>query len=175
MKKILVIIDMQNDFVTGPLGSEQAQKILPLILEYAKTFAGKILFTKDTHGSDYLNGREGKKLPVPHCIQCTPGWELALPLDSFQKETGSPVFCKPTFGSIQLAQALYAENEKDPIQEIQLVGVCTDICVISNALTLRSFLPETPIAVVASLCAGTSPQGHQNALDAMAGCQIDIL
>ena len=133
MRKILVIIDMQNDFITGALGSEEAQKILPSVLQYAQNFSGEILFTKDTHQPNYLES------------------------------------------SIQLAQYLLTENEKEIIDEIQLIGVCTDICVISNAFTLRSFLPETPICVVASCCAGVTPQSHQTALDAMAGCQIDIL
>ena len=177
MRKILVVIDMQNDFITGSLGSVEAQKILPSVVKYAETFSGsgEILFTKDTHQPNYLNSREGKKLPVIHCVENTSGWELAAPLDAFQKKHGFPVFCKKTFGSTELAQYLFNENKKESIDEIQLVGVCTDICVISNALTLRSFLPETPICVVASCCAGVTPQSHQIALDAMAGCQIDIL
>lgn len=175
MRKILIVVDMQNDFISGALGSDQAQEILPSVLEYVKGFSGEVLFTKDTHGPDYLDSREGKKLPVIHCVKHTPGWELVPSLDSFQKSFHCPVFCKETFGSTQLAQYLSGENEKEAIGEIQLVGVCTDICVISNALTLRSFLPETPISVVARCCAGVTPQSHQTALDAMAACQIDIL
>ena len=175
MRKILVIIDMQNDFITGALGSEEAQKILPSVLQYAQNFSGEILFTKDTHQPNYLESREGKKLPIVHCVEKTLGWELAAPLEEFCKSQQCPVFCKETFGSIQLAQYLLTENEKEIIDEIQLIGVCTDICVISNAFTLRSFLPETPICVVASCCAGVTPQSHQTARDAMAGCQIDIL
>ncbi len=175
MRKILVVVDMQNDFVTGALGSTQAQAILPSVLEYVKAFSGEVLFTMDTHDPDYLDSREGKKLPVIHCVKHTPGWELVPSLDAFVKEFDCPVFCKTTFGSTQLAQYLSGENEKEAIDEIQLIGVCTDICVISNALTLRSFLPETPISVVASCCAGVTPQSHQTALDAMAGCQVEIL
>ncbi len=175
MRKILVVVDMQNDFITGSLGSAQAQAILPAVLEYVQAFSGEVLFTKDTHDPDYLNSREGRRLPVIHCVDHTPGWELAPPLDAFVKDFSCPVFCKKTFGSTQLAQYLADENRKKTIDEIQLIGVCTDICVVSNALTLRSFLPETPISVVASCCAGVTPQSHQTALDAMAGCQIDIL
>ncbi len=175
MRKILIVVDMQNDFITGALGSAQAQAILPSVLEYVQNFSGEIVFTKDTHGTDYLSSREGKKLPVVHCVEHTPGWELVPSLDAFQKDFDYPVFCKKTFGSTELARYLSDENRKNVIDEIQLIGVCTDICVISNALTLRSFLPETPITVVSACCAGVTPQSHQTALDAMAGCQIDIL
>ena len=129
---------------------KKTQKILPSVLQYAQNFSGEILFTKDTHQPNYLESREGKKLPIVHCVEKTLGWELAAPLEEFCKSQQCPVFCKETFGSIQLAQYLLTENEKEIIDEIQLIGVCTDICVISNAFTLRSFLPETPICVVAS-------------------------
>lgn len=175
MRRILVVIDMQNDFITGVLGSDEARKIVAPVSEYIQAFPGEVLFTKDTHYADYLDSREGKKLPVIHCVENTFGWQLTPPLENFQQSHQCPVFCKKTFGSTELARYLSEENNQEKIDEIQLIGVCTDICVISNALTLRAFLPETPIGVVASCCAGVTPQSHQTALDAMAACQIDIL
>ncbi len=175
MRKILVVVDMQNDFVTGALGTPEAQAMLPALLDYVEHFPGQIVFTLDTHGEDYLNSREGRQLPVVHCVKDTDGWKLVDPLQAFAQAHSCQIFCKKTFGSAELAQWLQTEHETDPIGEILLAGVCTDICVISNAMTIRSFLPEVPIGIVANCCAGVTPQRHQTALDAMESCQMQIL
>ncbi len=172
MQEILVVVDMQNDFVTGPLGTPEARTILPKVAEKVKNFPGRVLFTRDTHEENYLESREGKVLPVPHCIRGTRGWEICPELETLRKE--EPVD-KPTFGSTGLGEVLRAADQYgEKIGKITLVGVCTDICVISNALLLRAFLPEAEIAVDAACCAGVTPESHQTALRAMKACQITI-
>ena len=172
MQEILVVVDMQNDFVTGPLGTPEARTILPKVAEKVKNFPGRVLFTRDTHEENYLESREGKALPVPHCIRGTRGWEICPELETLRKE--EPVD-KPTFGSTGLGEVLRAADQYgEKIGRITLVGVCTDICVISNALLLRAFLPEAEIAVDAACCAGVTPESHQTALRAMKACQITI-
>ena len=172
MQEILVVVDMQNDFVTGPLGTPEARTILPKVAEKVKNFPGRVLFTRDTHEENYLESREGKVLPVPHCIRGTRGWEICPELETLRKE--EPVD-KCTFGSTGLGEVLRAADQYgEKIGKITLVGVCTDICVISNALLLRAFLPEAEIAVDAACCAGVTPESHQTALRAMKACQIAI-
>ena len=172
MQQILVVVDMQNDFVTGPLGTPEARAILPKVAEKVKNFPGRVLFTRDTHEENYLESREGKALPVPHCIRGSWGWEICPELETLRKE--EPVD-KPTFGSTGLGEVLRAADQYgEKIGKITLVGVCTDICVISNALLLRAFLPEAEIAVDAACCAGVTPESHQTALRAMKACQITI-
>lgn len=172
MQEILVVVDMQNDFVTGPLGTPEARTILPKVAEKVKNFPGRVLFTRDTHEENYLESREGKALPVPHCIRGTRGWEICPELETLRKE--EPVD-KCTFGSTGLGEVLRAADQYgEKIGKITLVGVCTDICVISNALLLRAFLPEAEIAVDAACCAGVTPESHQTALRAMKACQITI-
>lgn len=172
MQEILVVVDMQNDFVTGPLGTPEARTILPKVAEKVKNFPGRVLFTRDTHEENYLESREGRALPVPHCIRGTRGWEICPELETLRKE--EPVD-KPTFGSTGLGEVLRAADQYgEKIGKITLVGVCTDICVISNALLLRAFLPEAEIAVDAACCAGVTPESHQTALRAMKACQIAI-
>ena len=172
MQEILVVVDMQNDFVTGPLGTPEARTILPKVAEKVKNFPGRVLFTRDTHEENYLESREGKVLPVPHCIRGSRGWEICPELEALRKE--EPVD-KPTFGSTGLGEVLRAADQYgEKIGKITLVGVCTDICVISNALLLRAFLPEAEIAVDAACCAGVTPESHQTALQAMKACQITI-
>ena len=172
MQEILVVVDMQNDFVTGPLGTPEARTILPKVAEKVKNFPGRVLFTRDTHEENYLESREGRALPVPHCIRGTWGWELCPELETLRKE--EPVD-KCTFGSTGLGEVLRAADQYgEKIGKITLVGVCTDICVISNALLLRAFLPEAEIAVDAACCAGVTPESHQTALRAMKACQITI-
>ena len=172
MQQILVVVDMQNDFVTGPLGTPEARTILPKVAEKVKNFPGRVLFTRDTHEENYLESREGRALPVPHCIRGTRGWEICPELETLRKE--EPVD-KPTFGSTGLGEVLRAADQYgEKIGKITLVGVCTDICVISNALLLRAFLPEAEIAVDAACCAGVTPESHQTALRAMKACQIAI-
>lgn len=169
--KILVVIDMQNDFIDGALGTEEAVSIVPLVQEKIRRYkedAGTVVFTRDTHGEDYLSTQEGKKLPVVHCIKNTHGWEISKKLSS----DGCLIFDKPTFGSIKLAHYL---SSLDGVTEIELAGLCTDICVISNAMLIKAALPEIHVKVDSSCCAGVTPQSHKNALEAMKMCQIEII
>ena len=176
MKKILVVIDMQNDFIDGALGTAEAVSIVPKVIEKIRAFDGTVLFTRDTHEEGYLETQEGRNLPVPHCIKGTHGWKLHPEIESLAEDLGGPpalhVFDKGTFGSRALAK--YLADDPD-VSEIELVGLCTDICVISNALTIKTCLPETPITVDAACCAGVTPESHRRALDAMRVCQIRIV
>ncbi len=173
--KYLIVIDMQNDFVDGALGTSEAQAIADAVVEEAKSFEGTVAFTLDTHGEDYLSSQEGANLPVPHCIKGTPGWQLIPALDSVTHERNARIFEKPTFGSTDLAAWLQAENATNPIESIELVGVCTDICVVSNALLIKAVLPEVPLVVDAALCAGVTPAAHEAALATMRSCQVQVL
>lgn len=172
--KYLIVVDMQNDFITGSLGTKEAEAILPEVIKKVENYDGKVIFTKDTHTSDYLSTQEGKNLPVEHCISGGEGWYLDNALENLAASGGWRIYNKPTFGCVELATDLKKENEKDAIEEIELCGLCTDICVISNALMLKAFMPEVPIAVDAKCCAGVTPQSHNNALEAMKMCQILI-
>ncbi len=172
--KYLIVVDMQNDFITGSLGTEEAKAILPRVIEKAKSYDGNVIFTKDTHSTDYLDTQEGRNLPVKHCIMGEEGWELSEELRQAAEKAGWKIYEKPTFGCVKLAEDLKRENEKMPIEEIELCGLCTDICVISNALLLKAFLPEVPISVDAGCCAGVTQKSHDNALEAMKMCQITI-
>ncbi len=169
---ILVIVDMQNDFICGALGSSMAEDILPNVVEYAKNFKGKILFTKDCHSSDYLVTEEGRNLPVAHCVVETEGVKIHKDLREFVSE--EPI-CKATFGSVLLGERIKQINEVEKIDSITFVGVCTDICVISNALLVKAFVPNVPLKVVASCCAGVTKESHENALKAMAMCHIQVV
>lgn len=173
--KYLIVIDMQNDFVDGALGTPEAQAIADAVVEEAKSFDGTVAFTLDTHGEDYLTSQEGANLPVLHCIKGTPGWQLIPALDSVAHERNARLFEKPTFGSTDLAAWLQAENATNPIESIELVGVCTDICVVSNALLIKAVLPEVPLVVDAALCAGVTPAAHEAALATMRSCQVQVL
>lgn len=169
--KLLVVVDMQNDFVSGALGTPEAANIVPYVVGKvveAVNTGDAILFTQDTHGENYLSTQEGKNLPVSHCVKGTEGWEIIPQLQEYT--IGRTCVEKPTFGSTELAH-LAAKGGYD---EIELVGLCTDICVISNALLLKAALPETPISVDASCCAGVTPASHRNALEAMKMCQIAV-
>lgn len=169
----LIVVDMQNDFIDGALGTKEAVAILPKVKEKIESFDGRVIFTRDTHEADYLSTQEGANLPVEHCIKGTHGWQINAELDALRKE--EPVD-KPTFGSVGLGQLLKAyDTYEEKIESITLVGLCTDICVISNAMLLKAYLPETPIAVDAACCAGVTPESHERALDAMAVCQIKAL
>lgn len=171
--KVLVVVDMQNDFIDGALGTKEAQAIVPKVIEKIKGFDGRVLATRDTHEADYMQTQEGKKLPVVHCIRDTAGWEIHPEIAALLKEHAID---KPTFGSLGLGQVLKAYHTyEEPIESITLIGVCTDICVISNALVLKAHLPEVPIIVDASCCAGVSPQTHKQALEAMKVCQIEVV
>jgi len=172
--KALVVVDMQNDFVSGSLGSKEAQAALPAVEAKAAGFEGLLFATRDTHGEDYLQTQEGRRLPVVHCVKGTPGWELAGRLGALLENRGAEIFDKPAFGSVALARRLAELAGQGRIGEVELAGVCTDICVVSNALLIKAFLPEVPVAVDARACAGTSPARHGQALDVMASCQIDV-
>lgn len=171
MQDILVVIDMQNDFIDGSLGTNEAIKIVPLVKEKIENFTGKVFFTRDTHGENYLDTQEGKNLPVKHCIKDSNGWQIRTELEELC--TSKPIN-KPTFGSIDLAHLLVGENETDTINSITFIGLCTDICVISNALIVKAFLPEVQLIVDARCCAGVTPESHKRALGAMEACQIRI-
>lgn len=172
MKQILVVIDMQNDFIDGALGTPEAQMIVgPVAEEIRRYDPACILATRDTHEEDYLDTAEGKQLPVPHCIRSTHGWALNEQVEEALR--GAEVIDKPTFGSFALAERLQAMAQAEPIS-IELVGLCTDICVVSNALILKAALPETPITVPAHLCAGVTPETHRAALETMKMCQVTV-
>ena len=173
MKRTLIVIDMQRDFIDGALGTPEAQAIVPAVREKISTYrkrGDEIIFTRDTHGPDYLSTPEGRKLPVEHCLKGTPGWELAPGL----WEPGEKIIDKPTFGSNRLAGILMTERAQEAL-EIELVGLCTDICVVSNALLFKAAMPEAPITVDASCCAGVTPESHRHALETMKMCQIKVV
>ena len=172
MQNILLVIDMQNDFIDGALGTPEAVAIVPKVREKIRNFDGTVLFTRDTHGENYMETQEGKNLPVPHCIRGTEGWQIRPELEELR--VTEPID-KGTFGSDELGKILRDLNDEDPIGIITVIGLCTDICVISNALLAKAFLPEVPIQVDASCCAGVTPESHENALKAMASCQIRIV
>lgn len=167
--KFLIVVDMQNDFITGSLGSEQAQKIVPKVAEKIQNYDGKIIFTRDTHFADYLETQEGRKLPVEHCIKETDGWQICGELQKYAGE----VVDKVTFGSMELPEIIKSCGEK--IDGIELCGLCTDICVISNAMILKAAFPETNVSVDASCCAGVSEESHNTALEALRAVQIDVI
>lgn len=171
MQKILVVVDMQNDFIDGALGTKEAEAIVPCVEAKIKNFEGTVLFTRDTHETQYLNTQEGRNLPVEHCIKDTHGWQIREELDALRRTNAID---KVTFGSKELGEKLMLVNEAEAIESITFVGLCTDICVISNALLVKAFLPEVPLIVDASCCAGVTPESHENALRAMAACQIQI-
>lgn len=168
MEKVLIVVDMQNDFVDGSLGTKEAVKIVPTVADKIKAAINNnnmVIFTKDTHYSNYLETAEGKNLPVEHCIKGSSGWEIIPALNKYAQN----VIEKNTFGSTILPEKV---KEYD---DIELVGLCTDICVISNALLLKAHFPEKNICVDASCCAGVTPESHNNALEAMKMCQIKII
>ena len=171
MQNFLVVVDMQNDFISMALGTNEARLIVSGVADKIKSFSGKVIFTRDTHEENYLDTREGKYLPVPHCIKGTVGWEIEASLKTLRCDM---VFDKPTFGSIALSDYLVGENEKEPIASVTFVGLCTDICVISNAMLVKAALPEIDVIVESSLCAGVTPESHARALDAMKMCQIIV-
>lgn len=176
--KVLIVVDMQNDFIDGALGTPEAVEIVPRVVEKIKGWTGRVYATQDTHQTDYLETQEGKNLPVTHCVEGTQGWEIAptvqAALSGVDHPAGSVRLTKPSFGSRKLAETLLDLHREEAIEEIELIGLCTDICVISNALILKVFLPEVPIFVDAACCAGVTPQSHRNALEAMKMCQIHI-
>lgn len=172
MRKILLVIDMQNDFIDGALGTPEAVAIVERVVqEIGKYPAKDIIATRDTHFENYLDTQEGRNLPVTHCVKGTSGWELNAKIADALK--GAVIFDKPAFGSKELVERLVKMSQQDEL-DITLVGLCTDICVVSNALLIKAFLPETPVRVIADCCAGVTPESHQAALKTMQMCQIHI-
>lgn len=166
MKKTLIVVDMQNDFIDGSLGTKEAQAIVGKVKDKIKRYQenrGEIIFTRDTHTKDYLNTNEGKHLPVEHCIAGTEGWRIADGL-----EIADAVYIdKPSFG--------YMDWKHYDLEEVEIVGLCTDICVVSNALIIKATYPEINVTVDASCCAGVTPQTHKAALDTMKMCQVNVI
>ena len=173
-RKVLVVIDMQNDFLTGALANEEGVKIIKDVkarIEDAEKENYVVLFTRDTHGENYMNTQEGRKLPVPHCLKGTEGWQITEELLPYAEE--DRILDKPAFGSPELPSWI-REKAGEDIEEIELCGVCTDICVISNAMILKGAFPEVPVRVKKHLCAGVTPESHCNALAAMEMCQVEV-
>lgn len=172
MRKILLVIDMQNDFIDGALGTSEAAAIVDNVAaEIGKYPTPDVFATRDTHAENYLDTQEGQNLPVVHCVKGTPGWELNPKIAAALGDAA--VIDKPAFGSRELAERL-ARLAQDDELDITLVGLCTDICVVSNALLVKAFLPETPVRVIAACCAGVTPESHQAALKTMQMCQIQV-
>ena len=169
MKNILVVVDIQKDFVDGSLGTAEAVAMVDAAAKKIREFEGEIFVTYDTHFEDYMSTQEGRNLPVPHCIKDSDGWQICDELKPFAET----VVDKLTFGSIDLPRLL--ESYGEPIERIELCGLCTDICVISNAMVLKAAFPEVPIAVDASCSAGVSVESHNTALAAMKAVQIEIV
>ena len=170
---ILIVVDMQADFVDGALGTKEAVAIVPKVVETIKDFDGPIVVTYDTHGENYMRTSEGRHLPVPHCIKGTPGWELNRQVEAALSGKNVTRVEKPTFGSVKLPE-IVKNLAGGEYFSLELVGLCTDICVVSNALLLKANFPEAEIAVDASCCAGVTPATHAAALDTMKMCQITV-
>ena len=168
--KILVVIDMQNDFIDGALHNEEAIRIVPLVKRKIESWEGDVVFTRDTHQKDYLSTQEGLNLPIVHCIENTEGWQISKELNV---DRAVKVFDKNTFGSVELG--MWLKERSQQIEEVQFIGVCTYICVISIALLAKAFVPECLISVDSFCCAGISIESHQNALNAMESCQIKVI
>lgn len=165
--KYLIVVDMQVDFTTGSLGAPHEAAIIPNVVQKVKNFDGTVIFTRDTHPENYLETQEGRNLPIVHCVEGTPGWEICPELHPYVKQ----VVDKPSFGSMALPMLLAKMGD---VESIELVGLCTDICVISNAMILKAAFPEVPMFVDASCCAGVTMQSHKTALDAMKAVQITV-
>ena len=173
MRKILIVIDMQNDFIDAALGTKEAVKIVDAVKEKIRSYpAEDVIATMDTHGENYMETQEGKYLPVPHCIKGSNGWQIRS--DIAELLSDAKIYEKPTFGSTALAADLKAISEKEEI-ELELIGLCTDICVVSNALLLKAAMPEVKISVDAGCCAGVTPEKHLAALETMRSCQIQVV
>ena len=166
--KYLIVVDMQKDFVDGALGTAEAQSIVENVEKKIRAFDGKVIFTRDTHKENYMTTQEGRNLPVPHCIRGSEGWEIIPELRALCDD----VIDKPTFGSMALAARLAVAGD---VESVELIGLCTDICVISNALLIKAQMPEVPVSVDASCCAGVTVESHNNALSAMKMCQIAVV
>ena len=171
MGDLLIVVDMQNDFIDGALGTKEAVAIVPNVKKKIEEFSGRVIFTRDTHYENYLETQEGKNLPVEHCIKGTEGWKIREEVDVLRK---TEAIDKVTFGSSELGPILLKLDKEEKIDSITVIGLCTDICVISNVMIAKAFLPEVPIIVDANCCAGVSVETHENALKAMEVCQVRI-
>lgn len=173
MRKLLIVIDMQNDFIDGALGTKEAEAIVENVKAKIKSYdPHDVIATRDTHEVNYLETQEGKYLPVEHCIRGTAGWEVRPDIVELLKD--ARVYDKPTFGSMKMAADLAALSEREEL-ELELVGLCTDICVVSNALLLKAAMPEVRISVDPACCAGVTPEKHAAALETMRSCQIQVM
>lgn len=173
MKKLLIVVDMQNDFIDGALGTKEAVAIVPNVVKKINDWDGDIIATRDTHTNDYMNTREGKYLPVPHCIKNTPGHEINETVKDalMNAEVDVTVIDKITFGSVNLPKMVFVGD----YDYVELIGLCTDICVVSNAMLIKAELPEIDVAVDATCCAGVTPDTHNAALATMKMCQINVI
>lgn len=167
--KYLIVVDMQNDFIDGALGTKEVAAIVPYVKSVIEHFDGTVIFTRDTHFENYMETQEGKNLPAPHCIKGTDGWQIRAELDALRK---TEAIDKVTFGSKDLVKVLEGKTD---IESIMFVGLCTDICVISNVMLVKAFYPEIPLTVDAKACAGVTPESHKNALEAMKMCQVKVI
>lgn len=175
MDKILVVVDMQNDFVDGALGTKEAEEIVDRVVSKIQNFQGPVIATLDTHPEHYLETAEGRKLPVPHCIRGSEGWKINGEVLAALEKKGYQAVEKGTFGSVELPERIRKLTDgEEKGAEIEMVGLCTDICVVSNALLLKANFPEAEISVDSACCAGVTPQTHQAALATMRMCQISI-
>lgn len=175
MEKILVVVDMQNDFIDGLLGTEEARSIVEFVYGKIIEFGGQIFVTQDTHSDNYLETLEGRHLPVEHCIANTEGWLINSFIRNALKSKNYAFIEKETFGSMKLVDKIAKILDKGVKGSIEIVGLCSDICVVSNALMLRSAFPNTEITVDASCCAGVTPEKHKAAMEVMKSCQINVI
>lgn len=167
--KVLIVVDLQNDFIDGALGNAGNDAIVDPIDKLVENFDGEVIFTRDTHDEDYLESLEGKHLPVTHCIKGSDGWQVRI------DTRGKKIIDKPSFGSYELVEYLKDLNKKEKIDQIYMVGICTDICVISNALMIKNALLDTEVTVIEDLCKATSEAAHQTSLESMKSCQVNII
>ncbi len=174
MKEFLIVVDMQKDFVDGALGTSEAVAIVPAVCDRIRVFEGEIIVTYDTHADNYMDTAEGKKLPVPHCIKDTDGWQLDAAVAAALSDKAYTAVEKPTFGSTDLPYLVAAMAGEEDFS-VTLIGLCTDICVVSNALLLKAHFPEKTIRVDAACCAGVTPDTHTAALTTMKMCQVDVV
>lgn len=173
-KKVLIVVDMQKDFVDGSLGTKEAVAIVDAVVKKVNEFDGEVIFTRDTHDENYMETQEGKNLPVVHCVKDTAGWEIVPELEVIRSEKNMKCYDKPTFGCTVLAEDLKNSYENGEIESVELVGLCTDICVVSNTLLIKAFMPELTVSVDSACCAGVTPAKHEAALETMRSCQIQV-
>ena len=173
MKNLLIVVDMQNDFITGTLANTEGQKIVKNIVNFIREFDGDIIATRDTHAENYLETQEGRNLPVVHCIKGTDGWNIVPEIQEALNESGNllAIVDKATFGDVGLGELV----GRKLYDTVTLCGVCTDICVISNALVIKACALETVVKVRKDLCAGVTPESHEIALKAMQACQVEVI